>query len=73
VFDDDRLDTSAWVLARYGRGGGLDPSFGHRGRVVSDFSTGADWVGGLAVQRNGRIVAAGSVGESQALARYRAG
>jgi hypothetical protein len=41
--------------------------------VVSDFSTGADRVGGLAVQRDGRIVAAGSVGESQALARYRAG
>ncbi len=73
VFDDDRLDTSAWVLARYGRGGALDPSFGRGGLVVSDFSTGADWVGGLAAQRDGRIVAAGSVGESQALARYRAG
>lgn len=73
VFDDNRLDTSAWVLARYGRGGALDRSFGHGGLVVSDFSTGADWVGGLAVQRDGRIVAAGSVGESQALARYRAG
>jgi uncharacterized delta-60 repeat protein len=73
VFDDDRLDTSAWLLARYGRGGALDPSFGHRGLVVSDFSTGADWVGGLVVQRDGRIVAAGSVGQSQALARYRAG
>ncbi|HKD34448.1 MAG TPA: hypothetical protein VKB73_13445 [Gaiellaceae bacterium] len=73
VFDDNRLDTSAWVLARYGHGGAVDPSFGHRGLVVSAFSTGADWVGELAVQRNGRIVAAGSVGESQALARYRAG
>jgi uncharacterized delta-60 repeat protein len=73
VFDDGRLDTSAWVLARYGRGGALDRSFGRRGLVVSDFSTGADWVGGLAAQRDGRILAAGSVGESQALARYRAG
>ena len=73
VFDDDRLDTSAWVLARYGRGGALDPSFGRGGLVVSDFSTGADWVGGLAAQRDGRILAAGSVCESQALARYRAG
>jgi uncharacterized delta-60 repeat protein len=73
VFDDERLDTSGWVLARYGRGGALDPSFGHSGLVVSDFSSGADWVGGLAVQGDGRIVAAGSVGESQALARYRAG
>ncbi len=73
VFDDGRLDTSAWVLARYGRAGALDRSFGRRGLVVSDFSTGADWVGGLAVQRDARIVAAGSVGESQSLARYRAG
>ena len=73
VFDDDRLDTSAWVLARYGRRGALDRSFGHGGLVLSDFSTGADWVGGLAVQRDRRIVAAGSVGESQSLARYRAG
>jgi uncharacterized delta-60 repeat protein len=73
VFDDNRLDTSAWTLARYGRRGALDRSFGHGGLVISDFSTGADWVGALAVQRNGRIVAAGSVGESQALARYRAG
>ena len=73
VFDDRRLDTSAWVLARYGRGGALDRSFGHGGLVVSDFSTGADWVGGLAVRRDRRIVAVGSVGESQSLARYRAG
>jgi uncharacterized delta-60 repeat protein len=73
VFDDNRLDTSAWALARYGRGGALDRSFGHGGLVVSDFSTGADWVGALAVQRDRRIVAVGSVGESQALARYRAG
>jgi len=72
VFDDGRFDTSAWALARYGRKGALDRSFGHGGLVVSDFSTGADWVGGLAVQRDRRIVAAGSVGESQALARYRA-
>jgi hypothetical protein len=40
--------------------------------VFSDFSTGADWVGTLAVQRDRRIIAAGSVGQSQALARYRA-
>jgi uncharacterized delta-60 repeat protein len=73
VFDDGRLDTSAWALARYGRRGALDRSFGRGGLVVSDFSTGADWVGALALQRDRRIVAVGSVGESQALARYRAG
>jgi uncharacterized delta-60 repeat protein len=72
MFDDSRLDTSAWVLARYGRGGALDHSFGHGGLVVNDFSTGADQAGALAVQQDGRIVATGSVGESPALARYRA-
>jgi uncharacterized delta-60 repeat protein len=73
VFDDGRFDTSAWVLARYGRGGALDRSFGHGGLVVSDFSTGADQVRALAAQQDGRIVATGSVGESRAVARYRAG
>ena len=72
VFDDDRFDTSAWVLARYGRGGALDHSFGHGGLVVSDFSTGVDQVSALAVQQDGRIVATGSVGASQSVARYRA-
>jgi hypothetical protein len=70
VFDDSRLDTSAWVLARYSPRGALDPSFGQGGLVVSDFSTGADQVGALAVQKDGRIVASGSVGASQTLARY---
>ncbi|HEV8249144.1 MAG TPA: hypothetical protein VGQ15_04175 [Gaiellaceae bacterium] len=73
VFDDARFDMSAWVLARYSRGGALDRSFGRGGLVVGDFGTGSDWVGGLAAQRDGKIVAAGSIYESQALARYLAG
>jgi uncharacterized delta-60 repeat protein len=71
AFEDDRLDSSDWVLARYGRGGALDRSFGRGGLVVSDFGTGADWAGAVALQPNGRIVVAGSIYESQALARYR--
>ena len=72
AFEDDRLDASDWILARYGRGGALDRSFGRGGLVVSDFGTGADWAGAVAVQPDGRIVVAGSIYESQALARYRA-
>ena len=71
AFEDDRFDASHWVLARYRRSGALDGSFGHGGLVVGDFGTGADWASGLAVQRDGRLVVAGSIYESQALARYR--
>lgn len=72
VFADARHDASDWVLARYGRTGQLDPSFGRGGLVFGDFGTGADAIAGLALDRDGRIVAAGSMYESQALARYRA-
>jgi hypothetical protein len=61
-----------WVVARYTRGGALDRSFGRGGLVVSDLGTGADWAGALAVRPDGKIVVAGSIYESQALARYRA-
>lgn len=71
IFEDDRFDTSDWLLARYTRGGALDRTFGRGGLVVTDFGTGADWVGALALQRDAKIVAAGSIYESQALARYR--
>lgn len=72
VFADERRDASDWVLARYGRTGRLDPSFGRGGLVFGDFGTGADSVVGLGLDGDGRIVAAGSIYESQALARYRA-
>jgi uncharacterized delta-60 repeat protein len=62
AFEDDRLDASDWVLVRYGPGGRT---------TVSDFGTGSDWIGSLAAQPDGRIVAAGSIYESQALTRYR--
>jgi uncharacterized delta-60 repeat protein len=62
AFADDRLDASDWALVRYGTRGGI---------TLGDFGTGADWIGALAVQRDGKVVAAGSIYESQALARYR--
>ena len=72
VFADEKHDASDWVLARYGAGGRLDASFGRGGIAVSDFGTGADSAEGLALDREGRIVVAGSIYTSQALARYRA-
>jgi uncharacterized delta-60 repeat protein len=70
AYDDSALDTAAWALVRYHRSGALDRSFGRGGIVLSDFGTGADWVGALAQQRDGKLVAAGEVYGDQALARY---
>jgi uncharacterized delta-60 repeat protein len=70
AYDDSKLDTAAWALVRYRSSGALDRSFGRGGIVLSDFGTGADWVGALAAQRDGKIVAAGEVYGDQAVARY---
>jgi uncharacterized delta-60 repeat protein len=69
-FDDEDHDASAWALARLLPNGRLDVRFGTAGWVRSDFGTGADWIGVLAQQRDGKIVAAGEVYRDQALARY---
>jgi uncharacterized delta-60 repeat protein len=70
AYDDSKLDTAAWALVRYRSSGVLDRSFGRNGIVLSDFGTGADWVGALVAQKDGKIVAAGEVYRDQALARY---
>ena len=65
-----------FALARYNVDGSLDTSFGKEGRVVTDFTSYEDRVFfGLAIQRNGKIVAAGVAGAGSpdskfALARY---
>jgi uncharacterized delta-60 repeat protein len=70
AYDDTRLDTASWALVRFLPSGALDRGFGRRGIVLSDFGTGADWIGALAEQRDGKIVAAGEVYGDQAIARY---
>jgi uncharacterized delta-60 repeat protein len=63
-------------LARYRPDGTLDRSFGHGGTVITDVATGNDWITAVAIQANGKIVAAGDVfrhGDlTLALVRYRA-
>jgi uncharacterized delta-60 repeat protein len=69
--------TDLFAIARYTKGGILDAGFGHAGKVLTRFSsqrgTGA-WARALAIQRDGKLVAAGtlsgSVSERFALARY---
>jgi uncharacterized delta-60 repeat protein len=59
-----------FALARYNPNGSLDPSFGGDGRVVTDFG-GDDRSFAVAIQANGKIVAAGQATADFALARYK--
>jgi uncharacterized delta-60 repeat protein len=68
-----------FVIARYNPDGALDASFGAGGYVTTDFAGSADWANALAVQADGKLVAAGSaitepfLGITDfVLARYRA-
>ena len=66
-----------FALVRLTASGGLDSGFGTGGKVTTDFNGGADLARGVAVQSDGRIVAAGYTGNSGgdydfALARYNA-
>jgi uncharacterized delta-60 repeat protein len=63
------------ALARYNPDGSLDPTFGGDGRVVTNVTDGNDFIVGLAVQADGKVVAAGRAGGAGGrflLARYRA-
>jgi uncharacterized delta-60 repeat protein len=59
-------------LARYNPDGSLDPSFGVGGKLTTDFGPGFDVASDLALQGDGKIVAAGSAPSMAdfALARY---
>ena len=51
---------SRFALARYTSDGALDPTFGGSGRVVTAFSKGFDSASSVAIQADGKIVAAGT-------------
>ena len=70
----------AFALARYTPTGALDSAFGSSGRVITGFGGDQDWAQAVAVQADGKIVAAGKTGNqccggtfNFALARYTAG
>ena len=74
AFQDGRIvvgGTAAgdFALARFNPDGSLDTSFGGDGTVLTDFG-GTDAVAALAVQPDGKLVAAGRTGADVALARY---
>lgn len=62
-----------FALARYNTDGTLDTSFGGDGKVTTNFTAGADFAFGVAIQTDGKIVAvgrAGGRGGRVAVARY---
>jgi uncharacterized delta-60 repeat protein/uncharacterized repeat protein (TIGR01451 family) len=62
-----------FALARYNTNGNLDPTFSTDGLVTTDFFAGTDRALGVAIQKDGKIVAAGFAdndGQQFALARY---
>jgi uncharacterized delta-60 repeat protein len=69
--------TDSWrkfAVVRYRPGGRLDDSFGGDGIVRTNFTSGDDVAWDVAIQRDGKIVAAGAAGFGQEgfqLARYR--
>ena len=70
-------DWGDFALARYKPDGSLDPSFGSNGQVTTDFRGGGDKADAVAIDSQGRVVAAGGTEglrptrTSEALARYR--
>jgi len=66
-------DTGDFALARYDNSGALDTDFDTDGLVTTDFSSTADWAFGVAVQSDGKIVAAGISHPRQHRLRLRAG
>jgi uncharacterized delta-60 repeat protein len=59
-----------FALVRYNADGSLDTSFGSSGKVTTDFGLGSGFGGALAIQSDGKIVAAGRAGSDFVLARY---
>jgi uncharacterized delta-60 repeat protein len=59
-----------FALARYNADGSLDASFGSGGIVATNFGFDSAFGGALAIQSNGKIVAAGRAGTDFLLARY---
>ena len=61
---------SGFALARYNPDGSLDASFGGDGKVVTSNAGGNEIINSVAVQPDGRIVAAGIIGLQIGVVRY---
>src|SRR4051812_7886996 len=74
INDDEPSNRLDFALSRYSSNGSLDPSFHTDGKVTTDFFGGDDGAYAVAIQSDGKIVAAGRNGLNNirdfALARY---
>ncbi len=61
---------SAFMIAKFNADGSPDTTFDSNGIVFTDFGSGNDYANAVAVQTDGRIIAAGFSGENAALVRY---
>jgi uncharacterized delta-60 repeat protein len=59
-----------FALARFNSNGSLDRTFGVDGRVITNLGISFQGIGAVAVQKDGKIVAAGFSGRDFALVRY---
>jgi uncharacterized delta-60 repeat protein len=71
----DSAVTGDFAIARYTRDGSLDPTFGNGGVVTTDFFANRDEASAVALQRDGKLVVAGTArggdtGPDFAVARY---
>lgn len=69
---DGKIIVIGWILpnsnidflvSRYDVNGNLDPTFGNGGRVTTDFAGTHDLANAVAIQNDGKIIVAGSVGD----------
>ena len=56
---------SAFRLVRYNQDGSLDTTFGMQGNITTDFSERADIASAVAIQSDGKIIAAGRRGSGR--------
>ena len=70
VAGETLADNDKFALARYNSDGSLDTTFDGDGRVTTDICEFHDGAHGVAIQADGKIVAAGTSCEKFALARY---
>ena len=61
-----------FALARYGANGVLDGAFSGNGKLTTDFGAGEDYALDVAIQPDGKVVAAGRASNRPAVARYAA-
>jgi uncharacterized delta-60 repeat protein len=59
-----------FILLRYNSNGTPDDNFGTNGVVFTDFENSNDYAGAMAIQEDGKIIVAGTIGGGQTTKRY---